>query len=177
MTQRDADALQQACKFLWNSEIWRAAVNVQHRFEDGYEPSHMDSLRLDFRQLLPKPAGRMRHRQIGSLWIDVNTCGLRLERAGEIVAACEDSSEKVLAQFKLLVGKTLVHIDVTPPGGDTDFVLDDSLSLRCFPASGRCGESWRISSAEGDDLKLGPARGGSIRVVCAEAFSSPNPRS
>ena len=64
MTQSDADGLQQFSKFLWNSEVWRAAVNVQHRFEDGYEPSDMDSLRLDFQQLLPNPAGKVRHRQI-----------------------------------------------------------------------------------------------------------------
>jgi hypothetical protein len=156
MTQSDADGLQQFSKFLWNSEVWRAAVNVQHRFEDGYEPSDMDSLRLDFQQLLPNPAGKVRHRQMGSLWIDVNTCGLRLERAGEIIAGCGDSSEKALAQFKQLVGKTLARIDITPPGGDTNFVLEDGLWLRCFPATGHCGETWRISAAEGDELLLGP---------------------
>jgi hypothetical protein len=163
MTQSDADALQQFSKFCWNSEIWRVTMNVQHRFEEGYEPSDMDSLRLDFRQLLPNPTSRIQHRQIGSLGIDVNICGLRLERAGEITAACCDSSEKVLAHFKQLVGRTLVRVDVTPPGGDTNFVLDDGMLLHCFPANGHCGESWRISSAEDDELLLGPGARWSYR--------------
>lgn len=163
MTQSDADGLQQFSKFLWDSEIWRLTVDVQHRFEDGYEPSDMDSLRLDFRQLLPNPTSKTKHRQMGSLLIDVNTCGLRLERAGEVIAACGDSSEKVLAQFKQLVGKTLAHLNVAPPGGDTSFVFDDGLVLRCFPATGRCGESWRISSAEDDELLLGPGARWSYR--------------
>jgi hypothetical protein len=156
MTQSDADGLQQFSKVLWNSEVWRVTVNVQHRLEDGYEPSDIDSLRLDFRQLLANPTSKTKHRQTGSLSIDVNTCGLRLERVGEIVAACGDSSEKVLAQFKGLVGKTLIRVDISPPGGDTDFVLEDGLSLRCFPATSHNGETWRVSSAEDDELLLGP---------------------
>lgn len=163
MTQSDADALQQCSRFLWNSELWRVAMNVQHRFEDGYEPSDLDSVRFEFRQSLAHPTSRMKHRQTGSLWIDVNACGLRLERAGEIIAACGDSSEKVLAQFKPLVGKTLLRIDISSPGGDTDFVFNDGLLLRCFPATGHCGESWRISSAEADGLLLGPGAQWSYR--------------
>ena len=58
MTQSDADGLQQFSKVLWNSEVWRVTVNVQHRFEDGYEPSDIDSLRLDFRQLLANPTSK-----------------------------------------------------------------------------------------------------------------------
>ena len=156
MTQSDADELQQFSKVLWNSEVWRVTVNVQHRFEDGYEPSDMDSLRLDFRQSLPDTTSKRKHRQTGSLSIDVSACGLRLERADEIVVACGDSSEKVLAQLKQLVGKTLLHIEISPPGGDTDFVLEDGLFLRCFPASSHNGEAWRVSSAEDDELLLGP---------------------
>jgi hypothetical protein len=95
--------------------------------------------------------------------IDVNTCGLRLERAGEIVAACGDSSEKVRAQFRQLVGKTLGRVEITPPAGDTNFVLDDGLLLRCFPAAGCCGESWRISSTDDDELLLGPGARWSYR--------------
>lgn len=78
-----------------------------------------------------------------------------MERAGEIVAACGDSSEKVLAHFKQLVGKRLIRIDITPPGGDTDFVLEDDVSLRCFPANGHAADTWRISSVEDDELLLG----------------------
>ena len=147
MTQSDVDTLQEHSKVIWNSEVWRVVVNVQHRFEDGYEPSDMDALRLDFRQFLPTPAGKRKHRQIGSVWIDVNTCGLRLERAGAVLVACGDSSDKVLARFKQLVGKTLVCINIAGPGGDTDFVLEDDLVLRCFPATAREGGGWSISLA------------------------------
>lgn len=147
MTPIEADALQRSSEFLWNSEIWRVAVNVQHRFEDGYEPSDMDSLRLDCRQLLQKPQGRMRHRHTGSLWIDVNRCGLRLERTGDIVVACGDSAEKVLDQFKKLVGTMLVRIEVRSPGGDADFVLEGGMTLRCFPASRAGNAGWGLSPA------------------------------
>lgn len=129
---------------------------MQHRFEDGYEPSDLDSVRLDFRCVLPKPTSKVAHRQIGSLQIDPNTSGLRLERSDKIIAACGDSSEKVVTEFRQLVGKTLLRIDVARPGGDTDFVLEDGLLLRCFPATSKTGEVWRISSAENDELVLGP---------------------
>jgi hypothetical protein len=145
MTQSDAVALQESSKFLWNSKIVRVVVNVQHRFEDGYEPSDLDSLRLEFRQLLSTPEGR-KYREVGTLWIDTCTCGLRLEQAGQITAACGDSSERVLAQFKGLVGKTLSRINISSPGGDADFVLEDGLVLRCFPATGN-SPSWHISAA------------------------------
>ena len=148
MTQNDVDSLRENSKLFWDCEVWRVVVNIQHRFEDGYEPSDMDSLRLDFRQQLPNPTGRMRNRQFGALWIDVNICGLRLERGGEILIACHDSSEKVLERLKELVGKALVRVEIAAPGGDTDFVLEDGLVLRCFPAT-QDGGAWRISSAEG----------------------------
>lgn len=144
MTRSDADAQQQSSQLLWNSEIWRVVVNVQHRLEDGYEPSDMDSLRLDCCQLLSKPEGRIKYRPTGSLWINVNNCGLRLEKLGEVVAACGDSSDKVLEQFKQLVGKMLIRIDVMPPGGDANFVLENDLCLRCFPANSRGAESWGV---------------------------------
>ncbi len=117
MTQGDADALQQFSKLVWNSEIWRVAVNVQHRFEHGYEPSDMDFLRLDLRQPLSNPESRIKHQHVGSVRFDTSFCGLRLERSGEIIVACGDSSEKVLAQFKGLVGKTLTRIDIALPLG------------------------------------------------------------
>ncbi len=148
MTQSDAAALQESSKFLWNSEVERVVVGVQHRFEDGYEPSDLDSLKLEFRQALTGPEGWKKHRQVGALRIDASRCGLRLELAGQIAIACGDSSEKVLAQFRRLVGKTLVRINVSPPGGDADFVLEDGMVLRCFPATGHATESWSISSAD-----------------------------
>jgi hypothetical protein len=152
----ETNAPQQFCKFLWNSEIWRVAVNMQHRFEHGYEPSDMDSIRLDFRNLLANPAKKTKHHPIGSLEIDTNTCGLRLEQSGEIVAACGDSSKKVLTQFKQLVGRKLLRVDIAPPSGETDFVSEDGLVLRCFPATSKAGDIWRISSSENDELVMGP---------------------
>jgi hypothetical protein len=149
MTQSDASALQDSSKLLWNSEVERVVVSVQHRFEDGYEPSDLDSLSLEFRQALPGPEGRKKHRQVGALRIDASRCGLRLELAGQIIAACGDSSEKVLAQFKGLVGKTLSRINISSPGGDADFVLEDGLVLRCFRATCDSG-SWHISTAIDD---------------------------
>jgi hypothetical protein len=148
VTKNDADVLQESSKFLWNSEIERVVVNVQHRFEDGYEPSDLDSLRVEFRQLLSTSERRKKYRQVGSLWIDTCTCGLRLELAGQIAVACGDSTENLLAQFKQLVGKTLVRINVTSPGGDADFVLEDGMVLRCFPATGHTGDSWRLSTPD-----------------------------
>jgi len=164
MTESDADELMQHCKYLWNSELWRVVVNVQHRFEDGYEPSDMDSLRLDFRRPSHDPIERKRHRQVGSLWIETSNCGLRLEQADKIVVGCGDPAEKVLSQFKQLVGRTLARIDIAPPGGDTSFIFTDGAALRCFTATGHCGTVWRISSDNGDELHLGPGARWSYRV-------------
>ena len=74
--------------------------------------------------------------------------GSGLSEGGEILIACHDSSEKVLERLKELVGKALVRVEIAAPGGDTDFVLEDGLVLRCFPAT-QDGGAWRISSAEG----------------------------
>ncbi|HET9305925.1 MAG TPA: hypothetical protein VFO46_07860 [Candidatus Sulfotelmatobacter sp.] len=154
-TRSETSGLQQLCKFLLDSEIWRVIVNVQHRFENGYEPSDLDSIRLDFRNLLPSPEGKGKHQPVASLRIDVNTCGLRLERSGEIVAACGDSSEKVLTQLKQIVGRRLLQVDIAPPSGDTSFVSEDGFVLRCFPAISSGGDVWSISSTQGDELVLG----------------------
>jgi hypothetical protein len=148
MMQGATDALLQFSKLVWNSEIWRVVVNVQHRFEHGYEPSDLDSLRLDLRQLLSNPGSRIKHRHVGSVWFDASVCGLRLERTGDVIVACGDSSDKVLTQFRGLVGKTLARVDIVSPAGDADFVLEDGIVLRCFAATGRFGESWGILPAE-----------------------------
>ena len=162
MRQSDTEELQQFSKLLWNSEIWRVNVNIQHRFEKGYSPSDLDSLQLDFRQPLAVPGKIVKHRQIGSLWIDATNCGLRLERADELVVAW-DSSEKVLEQYSRLVGNTLLRIEVTAPAGDTAFILENDMTLRCFPATGHQGQIWRITSADNDELLLGPGARWSYR--------------
>jgi hypothetical protein len=162
MRQRDTDELQQFSKLIWDSEIWRVNVNIQHRFEKGYSPSDLDSLQLDFRQLLPVPGKVSKHRQVGSLWIDATNCGLRLERQDELVVAW-DSSEKVVEQYSKLVGNTLLRIEITPPGGDTAFILENGMTLRCFPATGHEGKIWRITSPDNDELLLGPGARWSYR--------------
>ncbi|MGB8065288.1 MAG: hypothetical protein WCF26_25625 [Candidatus Sulfotelmatobacter sp.] len=156
-THAGAEAPQQFYNFLRNSEIWRVAVNVQHRFEAGYEPSDIDSLRIDFRSPVLEATDKASHQPLGSLQVDFNSCGLRLERTGESIAAGGDSSQNVLTQLKQLIGKKLLLIDITPPAGDTDFVFEDGLTLRCFPATSRCADIWSIFSAQGDELMLGPA--------------------
>jgi len=162
MRRADTEELQRFSKLVWNSEIWRVNVNIEHRFEKGYSPSHLDSLQLDFRRPLAVPGKIVKHRQIGSLWIDVNNCGLRLERREELVVAW-DSREKVLDEYSKLVGNTLSRIEITPPAGDTAFILEDGVTLRCFVAAGHQGNIWRITSIDDDELLLGPGARWSYR--------------
>lgn len=133
MTSSEAAALQQSSLPFWNSQIWRVAVSVQHRYEKGYEQSDLDSLRFDLRRPHSDPTSGTKCRHIGSLWIDVCNCGLRLEQAETVIVCSADSAEKVLAEFKGLVGKTIERVCIASPGGDTDFVLEDGAVLRCFP--------------------------------------------
>lgn len=129
---------------------------MQHRFEDGYAPSDLDNLTLEFRRRSQTASVKKEYQHVGSLQVDANTSGLRLERSAEIIAASGDSSEKVLAHFRSLVGKTLLEIGVTS-GGDTRFGFDDGLLPRCFAATTKVGDIWRISSEDsGDNVVMGP---------------------
>lgn len=163
MKQTDVEELQRFSKFIWDSEIWRVNVNIQHRFEKGYSPSDLDSLQLDLRQLLPVPGKILKHRQVGSVWIDATRCELRIDQKDEILVSSMDSREKVLAQYSQLVGKTLVHVEIAPPAGDTSFILGNGMSLRCFPVSCRNGDIWCMTSADYDELRLGPGSRWSYR--------------
>jgi hypothetical protein len=164
MRQRDTEELQQISRLLWNSEIWRVNVNIHHGFEKGYSPSYLDSLQLDFRQPLAAPGKVVKHRPVGSLWIDANYCGLRLERGKELVVAW-DSTEKVLDEYSKLIGNTLVRVEITPPAGDSAFILENGMTLRCFAAVGHEGTLWRITSADNDELLLGPGARWSYRTA------------
>jgi hypothetical protein len=62
----------------------------------------------------------------------------------------------VVTQFKQLIGKKLLHINVCPPSGETDFVAEDELTLSCFPATSKSGDIWSMSSAKDAELVLGP---------------------
>ncbi len=157
--QRNSPQDEQVAEFfvsLSNSETWRVSVDVQHRFEDGYEPSDMDSMGLEFRRRRADRLSKVEYEHIGSMQVDVNTSGLRLERSGEIIVASGDSSEKVLSHFKQLVGKSLLNIEVATLGGDTSFIFEDELLLRCFPATSKVGDVWRIFSRQLGELIMGP---------------------
>jgi hypothetical protein len=153
--ESSTDNRQQDCNLLLNSEVWRVAVNVQHRFENDYEPSDIDSIRLDFWHPESSSMERCR-RQVGSIEIDANTCGLRLERLHAIVVACGDSSQNILQNVNQLVGRKLLRVDITPIAGDTALMFDEGLVLRCFPATSEQGDIWRLSSTNGDEFVLGP---------------------
>jgi hypothetical protein len=92
----------------------------------------------------------------------VNNCGLRLERGEELVVAW-DSREKVLDKYSKLVGNTLSRVEITPPAGDTAFILEDGMTIRCFVSAVYQGNIWRITSVDDDELLLGPGARWSYR--------------
>lgn len=124
----EGDGLKQFSKFLNQSKTWRVAVNVQHRFEPGYEPSDLNSVQVEFRQPAHVSAAESGPSIIGKLQTDSSTSEARLERSGEIVVACGDSGEKVLVHFRELVGRTLLRVEVAPLSG-SPFPTFAALSL------------------------------------------------
>jgi hypothetical protein len=115
----------------------------------------LEELCLDFHEPLLIPEKIRKHRRVGSLWIGGN-CQPRLEQGGKILVGSSDSVAKVLDQFPKLVGSRLLKAVVQPPGGDTAFLFENDLTLNCFPARSKEGDSWVISTEGGDQLKLGP---------------------
>jgi hypothetical protein len=59
--------------------------------------------------------------------------GFRLERAGEILVASDDSSGKALTVFPQLLGRTLLRVEASPTAREAVFCFDEDLALRCFP--------------------------------------------
>ncbi len=155
MTLRDTETLQDFSRVLWGSCIWRVRLNIEHRFEEGYSPEDLDELCLDFHEPLPVPEKIRKHRRIGSLWIGANS-GMRLEQGGKTLVSSADSVAKILDQFPKMVGSRLLRVEVRPPAGDTVFIFENDLALRCFPARSQDGSSWVICTEDGNELKLGP---------------------
>jgi hypothetical protein len=155
MTQRDAETLQEFSKVLWGATVSRVRLNIYHSFEEGYSPEDLEELRLDFHEPLPVPEKIRKHRRVGSLWISYD-CQPRLEQEDKILVGSGDSVAKVLDQFPKMVGRLLLKIEVRAPGGDTAFVFENDLTLRCFPARSQQDDSWIISAEDGDEVKLGP---------------------
>jgi hypothetical protein len=148
MTAQRAATLQQSSRILWNTYVWQVRLNIQHRFEKGYSPQDLDGLRLDFHEPVSIPEDRWTHRNIGSLWINVCNCGVRLEQRGKTIVASSDSVPKVLDQLSKMVGRQLIGIEVLPPGGDARFLFDDGLALNCFPAKSQEAETWAICAVD-----------------------------
>jgi hypothetical protein len=155
MTQRDAEILQGFSKILWGATVFRATLSIEHSFEAGYSLAYIDALCLDFHEPLLVPEKIRKHRQVGSLWVG-GSSGARLERAGRVLVAKSDSVAKGSDQFSKLVGSHLMNTEVSPPGGDTKFIFDNDLILNCFPTKSQDGNSWVISTADGNRLTLGP---------------------
>jgi len=154
MTERDAETLQEFSKVLWGAQICRVRLNIKYHFEEGYSRKDLDELCLDFHQPLPVPERIRKHRKVGSLWISSDS-GPRLEQGGKILVGSSDSVAKLLDQFPKMVGRRLVKVEVRPPGGDTAFVFENDLTLNCFPARSQEGDSWVISTEDGNQLRLG----------------------
>lgn len=161
MTQQDAQYLRGLTEALWDSQVWRLRLNIQHSFEQGtspelYSPEDLDELCLDFHK--PRPASeRVRKSQrVGSVWIIVRNCGVRLQHHDKVLVNSGDSTSKILAVLPTMIGSRLIEVTIDHPGGDTRFVFDDERTLTCFPANSRKGVNWVIDTEGGDEVKLGP---------------------
>jgi hypothetical protein len=150
-----------ASKVLWNALVWRVRLNVQHRFERAsqeqlYSPKDLDEICLDFHEPLPKPAGVKKHRRIGSLWVNVANCGVRLVDEEKTVVWSGDSTATILNRFPQMLGHRLIEVSIDSPGGDTRFVFDKGVTLTCFPANTTGGASWVVVTEGGDAFQFGP---------------------
>jgi len=161
MTQQDAGYLRDLTRALWNSQIWRVRLNIEHRFEQGvspelYSPQDLDELCLDFHKLLPVPEKVRKYQRVGSVWIIVRNCGVRVQHGSQVLVNSEDSTSKILAVLPTMIGNRLVEVTVDYPGGDTRFVFEDGRTVTCFPANSQEGVNWVINTEAGDEIKLGP---------------------
>ena len=165
MTQRDAQSLRDMTRPLWGSTVRKVRVNIQHRFEafgnevppELYSPQDLDELCLDFDRPLPLPEKLRKTEMVGSLWIVVRHCGVRVQVHDEVLLHTDDPSSAILAVLPTLIGSRLVDVLIDHPGGDTRFVFDDDRTLVCFPARSRAGINWLINyeGGGGDEVRLG----------------------
>jgi hypothetical protein len=150
-----------ASKVLCNALVWRVRLNIQHRFErasqdDLYSPEDLDAICLDFHEPLPEAVGFRKHRRVGSLWVNVANCGVRLAHKEKSVVRSGDSTATILDRFPRLLDHRLIEVRVDYPGGDTRFMFDEGVVLTCFPANTTGGASWVIVTEGGDEFQFGP---------------------
>ncbi len=150
-----------ASKVLWNAIVRRVRLNIQHRFErasqeDLYSPEDLDEICLDFYEPLPTPAGARKHRRVGSLWVNVGNCGVRLVDEQKTVVRSGDSTATILNRFPIMLDHRLIEVRIDYPGGDTRFVFDNGVTLTCFPANTTGGASWVVVTEGGDEFQFQP---------------------
>ena len=158
MTQAAAAALN-ASRVLCDALIWRVRLNIQHRFErasadDLYSPEDLQEICLDFHKPLDIPEGVRKHQRVGSLWVNLGNCGLRLAVEGKDLVRSGDSTATILAQFPQMLDLRLTEVQIEHPGGDTRFVFDKGHTLTCFPANTTGGTSWVVVSEDGDEFQF-----------------------
>jgi hypothetical protein len=161
MTRADTTAALDASRVLWDALIWRVRLNIQHRFErtlsdDLYSPEDLDEICLDFQKPLAVPEGVRKDRRVGSLWVNVANCGLRLTNERKVLVRSGDSTSTILKQFPQMIDLRLMEAQIDCPGGDTRFVFDRGRTLTCFPANTTGGVSWVVVTEEGDEFRFGP---------------------
>jgi hypothetical protein len=161
MTDKDAAVLRELTRVLWDSRVWKVRLNIEHCFEQGmaselYSPTDLDEICLDFHKPLAIPEKIRRHQRIGSVWINVRNCGVRVRHGKNVLMNSGDSTSRILSLLPTLVGSRLVNVAIDCPAGDARFVFEDERSLICFPASSRNGINWVIESEAGNEIELGP---------------------
>lgn len=149
MTSQEAEKLQGASRVLWGAEVWQVHVIVRHTIigrtvEDRFSSQGVEGISLDFQRPLPVPAGRRKYDRFGSLKIDAEYCGLRLQEARKVLAGNFDAAERLLALTPELIGSRLLEVQVDAPGGDTRFVFENGRMLVCFPTSAQHSTGWEI---------------------------------
>ena len=119
----------------------------------------MDEICFDFHKPLALPEGVRKHRRVGSLWLNVANCGVRLAVEGKVLVRSGDSTATILAQFPHMLDLRLIEVQIDHPGGDTRFVFDKGHTLTCFPANTTGGTSWVVVTEEGDEFQFAPGIG------------------
>ena len=159
MRPSDVETALDRSRVLWDSEIWRVWLNIQHRFERAssdelYAPEDLDEICLDFHKPLAVPERIRKHRRVGSLWIKVDLCGVRLLRGDRVIVRSGDSTAALLSHFSQMLDFRLVEVEIDHPGGDTRFKFADDRTLECFPAVSTGGATWVVVTEEGDEFRF-----------------------
>ncbi|MGO9062922.1 MAG: hypothetical protein ACLQU2_37010 [Candidatus Binataceae bacterium] len=152
ITRSEAHGLPESSTVLMGTEVWQIWIDAIHQLQDGYSAGWVRELNLDLLQPLPL-AGESHRRPMGTLSVEADAGGFRLERAGEILVASDDSSGKALAVFPQLLGRTLLRVEASPPAREAVFHFDDDLALRCFPANSQGRTGWSLHPSNADSTR------------------------